>query len=145
MTQTQTKYRNKLRPTKRATTDFKKWIGFTHKMLDLADLVAVRLSYVFKIFWHFVAKKMTTKCHILVIYLVCSILHWSPLDGSGVDEIIWHFRAKNDYKVSYPGISPGMIKPPLEPTRWLWSSPRLKQAVIQKRCSCCLPHNKIAM
>ena len=73
------------------------------------------------------------------------ILHWSPLDGSGVDEIIWHFRAKNDYKVSYPGISPGMIKPPLEPTRWLWSSPRLKQAVIQKRCSCCLPHNKIAM
>ena len=49
--------------------------------------------------------------------------------------MIWHFRAKNDYKVSYPGISPGMIKPPLEPTRWLWSSPRLKQAVIQKRCS----------
>lgn len=44
--------------------------------------------------------------------------------------------------MSYPSISPGMIKPPLEPTRWLWSSPRLKQAVIQKRCSCCLPHNK---
>jgi len=56
MTQTQTKYRNKLRPTKRATTDFKKWIGFTHKMLDLADLVAVRLSYVKKIrqiSWYF--------------------------------------------------------------------------------------------
>ena len=80
-------------------------------------------------------KKMTTKCHILVIYLVCLILHWSPLDGSGVVKIIWHFLAKIDYKVSYPGISPGMLNPPLEPARWLWSNPRLKQAMIQKRCS----------
>jgi len=70
MTQTQTKYRNKLRPTKRAATDFKKWIGFTHKMLDLADLVAVRLSIRHKIFLALFGKKMTTKCHILVIYLV---------------------------------------------------------------------------
>ena len=81
MTQTQTKYRNKLRPTKRATTDFKKWIGFTHKMLDLADLVAVRLSCILAL-----------------------------------------FGKKNDYQVSYPGNLPGMLNPPLEPARWLWSS-----------------------
>lgn len=54
------------------------------------------------------------------------------MDGSGVVKIILNFLAKKDYKVSCPGISPGMIKPPLEPARWLWSSPRLKQAMIQK-------------
>jgi len=73
MTQTQTKYRNKLRPTKRATTDFKKWIGFTHKMLDLADLVAVRLSYVKKIrqiSWYFTWYADQNKRHVLVFYLV---------------------------------------------------------------------------
>ena len=89
MTQTQTKYRNKLRPTKRATTDFKKRIGFKHKMLDLADLVAVRLN-ILALF----GSKMT---HILVIYLAGSMLHWSLQDGSGVVNIIWHFLEKNLY------------------------------------------------
>jgi len=34
--------------------------------------------------------------------------------------------------MSYPGNLPGMLNPPLEPARWLWSSLSLKQAMIQK-------------